>query len=925
MNKDSKTWSLGLYGAHRKVKWTKWIAKKVDSLKNQIAVPLETLQILAGADIKATLSDMRQSLPSETGASVLKMLSDSGLKVSSSSVGPWVLMPYTRNLAYILREKPFDQLKVLLNIHDSPASANQNKRAALWGLGGTGKTQIAIHYAYWLLVQEPKTSIFWVHASSEARFQESFDQIGKMLGVPGLEDPSQDSKLLVRKKLMTVAVGPWLMIVDNADDNDLMYSGPNLARYLPTCSHGRIVATTRDREIAISMATIRGAIEIPKMEPNECEQLVNIMLSTTDFDEKDKEDAKRLGQILDYLPLAISQAAAYIEVKSLDIHTYLQIYEQKKIEMLSTKFESPGREDSEVPNAVVATWKLSLESIQGKDPRAVDMLSLMAFYDRQGIPGTLLQEGIGDLSTFVEPRSILINFSLIKCNKKADTYEIHRLVHMVIRSWVHEQGQSKEDNIAKHALKIVNSAFPEDILDKWVDCVPLVPHGRAVLQYKSTFLSSDQALERASLLHKMAKYLLEAGEFSAARDMEEEAMNLRTAQCGTNHPATLACMRNLALIYQRQGRNDEAERLLVQDAETMIRLFGWEEKETLASLAQLAQLCLATNRPYAASRLFSKVIHAPSAGGRQSKMDPRRRFRILLDLATSYASEGRLRAAEESILKVMEELETTHRISDFESIRAMVDLAGVYAAQDKWDVAENLWTSATLSNQLSSVAHPLAFHAMSCLGRAYSLNNRLKEGEDLQVKVLLWSKATFGSVHVETQRAAKDLAQTYYRSGQETLARNLELEILKAGAETFKDIPVGLERRSFERLVLPLGHHRILRSLMACDLELLKKASSGLLSRDSIIVLLHGPPGSGKTTTAYASAEFSKKPIVPLLWGNIGLPIREIKDNLEFYARLSRNHKCILFLDNGDALVSFKSKGNPYLSQINSSKFAKLW
>jgi hypothetical protein len=93
-----------------------------------------------------------------------------------------------------------------------------------------------------------------------------------------------------------------------------------------------------------------------------------------------------------------------------------------------------------------------------------------------------------------------------------------------------------------------------------------------------------------------------------------------------------------------------------------------------------------------------------------------------------------------------------------------------------------------------------------------------------------------------------------------------------------------------------------------------------------------------------ALAEFSKKPLVPLLWGkfsswslylflfandvnggNIGLPIREIKDNLEFYARLSRNHKCILFLENGDALVSFKSRGNPYLSQINSGKFPKLW
>ena len=471
------------------------------------------------------------------------------------------------------------------------------------------------------------------------------------------------------------------------------------------------------------------------------------------------------------------------------------------------------------------------------------------------------------MRTFVEPRSILINFSLIKCNKKADIYELHRLVHMVIRSWVHEKGHSKEDEIAQHALKNVNSAFPEDILDKWANCVGLVPHGRAVLQYKSTSPSSGQAFERASLLHKMAKYLLEAGEYNAAKDMEEEAMNLRTAQCGTKHPDTLASIRNLALIYQRQGRNDEAERLLVQDTETMIRLFGWDHEDTLASLAQLAQLCLATNRPHWATRLFSRAIRAPAARDGQSIMNPRRRFRILLDLATSFALEGKLRAAEKSILNVVEELKTMYGTSDLESIRAMIDLAGVYAAQDKWAAAEDLWTNATLSNQLSSVAHPLAFHAMSRLGRAYSLSNRLKEGEDLQLKVLLWSKATFGPAHVETQRAAKDLAQTYYRSGQGPLAKILELEILKAGAgkqygqlnsmrrrlrvaETFKDTPVGWEGRSFDSLVLPMWHKEILQSSMVCDLELLKKATAGSLSRDSILILVHGPPGCGKTTTA---------------------------------------------------------------------------
>jgi hypothetical protein len=86
----------------------------------------------------------------------------------------------------------------------------------------------------------------------------------------------------------------------------------------------------------------------------------------------------------------------------------------------------------------------------------------------------------------------------------------------------HEQGHSKEDNIVKN----VNSTFPEDISDKWANCVALVPHGQAVLQYESSSSSSDQAFKRASLLHKMAKYLLEVREYNAAKDTEEQAMNL---------------------------------------------------------------------------------------------------------------------------------------------------------------------------------------------------------------------------------------------------------------------------------------------------------------------------------------------------------------------------------------------------------------
>lgn len=239
--------------------------------------------------------------------------------------------------------------------------------------------------------------MFWIYAATADRFHQSFRRLAQKLGIS--DDQVEDAKLsgLVCDRLVADSMRQWLMIIDNADDIDMFYgtkdqcSLKGLAQYIPKCSHGSVLITTRNKQLAVEFG---GTIQIPELTELESAEFVKKKLELSDT--KAAEQSKEIHMLTDqlgHLPLALVQATAFIQRNSSKIKDYLEIYEKSEdrmIKLLSQEIKS-SEIDSRSLRAVSTTWTISFDQITNKRPSATHLLSLMAFLDRQGIPKSLLR------------------------------------------------------------------------------------------------------------------------------------------------------------------------------------------------------------------------------------------------------------------------------------------------------------------------------------------------------------------------------------------------------------------------------------------------------------------------------------------------------------------------------------------------------
>ncbi|KAK2038456.1 hypothetical protein LZ31DRAFT_608634 [Colletotrichum somersetense] len=324
---------------------------------------------------------------------------------------------------------------------------------------GQKKTQVAIAFSYWVRDNYSDVSVFWVHAASPDRFRQAFASIAEECRITGYDDSKPDVPMLVRRWLEKKERGRWVMIIDNADDKELFFpsesatanasketsvqSSSRLGDYLPECAHGSILITTRDKKAASRFSQGKPSIiEIDKMDQSETGQLLQKMLGK----EASLEEAASLSARLEYLPLALVQAAAFIQENSISISKYLQLLDESDetlVDQLSEPFDTVGR-DSDVPNEVTATWIVSFDQIRKRDILASEILSFICLLDRQAIPekyitvycnkryAGLQQHGIGEVT---KAMGTLKAFSFVT-ESKDNTLDMHRLVQLVTRKWL---------------------------------------------------------------------------------------------------------------------------------------------------------------------------------------------------------------------------------------------------------------------------------------------------------------------------------------------------------------------------------------------------------------------------------------------------------------------------------------------------------
>ncbi|KAH8691416.1 putative kinesin light chain [Talaromyces proteolyticus] len=467
-------------------------------------------------------------------------------------------IPFERDLKFVPRVTAMTRLQMLIT--------NQ-KKAGLAGMGGVGKSQLAIELCYDLKERDPAQHIIWIYASTAARIEQAYMSIAKNMQLPGWDDPACDTMKLVCEWLNDESNGKWLLVLDSADDLDVFFATTprsqtvgkqgNLARYIPNGSHGSLVVTSRDRRVCQRMLGNDSVIEIGPMTESESTQFLASILPSPQNSLTDEIHA--LATTLDNIPLAMSQAAAFISENRLEITEYHQLLIPDEFGPLDVLDEdlSERRRDSTAHSSIFQTWKISFDFISNSQPRASKLLALMAMLDRQDIPKLLLQDDDEKPLVFHKALGTLQAFALVAQQQRTQSFSMHRLVQLATLRWLHTKGEQRHYKTT--ALTRLAQRFPKGLYETQEYCAALASHARLVLSYED--VADSNKLDSAMLLQNLASFEIMQGRLYEARNYQKRCISIRETLLGISHISTLECMRDLACNLRDIAEFKEAENL----------------------------------------------------------------------------------------------------------------------------------------------------------------------------------------------------------------------------------------------------------------------------------------------------------------------------------------------------------------------------
>ena len=609
------------------------------------------------------------------------------------------------------------------------------------------KSQIALEYAYRERRRSASISVFWVHAGNAARFVQSYKRIASEFQIPGRDDLQSDVLQLVRDWLEGKYNCRWLMIVDNVDDRNMFFdtltdAGKALREYIPQSSRGSILYTTRNRDIGMDLALDRAPITVPSMDAQEAQALLGQRLIA----ETPETEQLELLEELVYLPMAIAQAAAFMTKRRKSVAEYIKHYrgsESTRIRLLGQRFNYHGREARSL-DSVVTTWWISFNYIKTENPRAAELLSIMSFLDRQGIPFSLL---IGDEENefeFQEAMGLLEAFSLVTLDTHRRECNVHGLVTVAVRAWLSEH-ENKRAAIAAQVLETVSERFPTGLFGSWSTCSIYFPHAEKVLS-SSVGVQATSLHARASLLLRMSTFLGEQGKYEASELRAVESMEIFERLYGSEHPETLFAIKIYAVTMTRRGRYQRAVHLHRQVLKSREKVLGIDHPATLESLNVLGN-----NLQQLGHYKEAEEIH------RRELMEKQ---------------------------KFLEEQPEDSGMQE-DIIVAMNNVACVLSHQRRFMEAEQLHRQALHKGELLvGRLHPNVLITRGKLARTVGDQNRLDEAEQMYDSLAKDWLQLLGERHPRTLIAQSNLAGVLARQGNDQKADDIYREALRIYQET---------------------------------------------------------------------------------------------------------------------------------------------
>lgn len=624
-------------------------------------------------------------------------------------------IPYPRNPYFTGRKKILEQLHEQLLQQTSVAITQVE---AISGLGGIGKTQTAVEYAF-LHFHDEKTYeyVFWVNAETETNISVDFAALADQLALPSGKG-KLDEKILVMKAWLANHTA-WLLIFDNADTPSL------LEPWIPNNPEGKILITSRASvflEIGISSSFA--------LEPMSTTEGTEMLFRRTGYEETESERAAaaELNEELGGLPLALEQASAYMRKQRMSIQEYLIFYRKRGFSGALKKKAKPKH----YPESVFRTWQLNFNAVKKESIESTYLLHFSSFLAPDDIPYRIFTHAsscLGEtlatvfdndedeedrLFTLKELLEPLSQYSLIGWNYQRPYYSIHRLVQAVIRD---QMNQSTTERWTAQAIEVLIAAYPGEEFKYWDICSDLLPHWLMVSE-QTTAESESLAL----LNHYAGWYLNEQGDYNKAENLYQKALSMRKNLLGSEHIATATTTTNLSTLYFDRSLYQEAEKLCIEALSIRRKLLGDENIHVAGSIHNLAECYRLQGRYEEAEPLFEES----------------------LDLRKQLLGDEHPDAA-----------------------LSLNNLAGIYIVQKRYSDAEQLLQEALMiRSQCLGEGHPDTLSTLNNLAECYRHQGRYSEAEPLFEKALKSYRQLWGNEHSNVALCLNNIANCIDEQGR---------------------------------------------------------------------------------------------------------------------------------------------------------------
>jgi tetratricopeptide (TPR) repeat protein len=675
--------------------------------------------------------------------------------------------------AFVGRKEDIQLLEKRLRV------ADRRQICVLHGLGGLGKTQLAIEYAR--AHRQKYSSVFWLDGATEESLVQSIVRNAKR--IPGMDADvqrtkfaeSKDQALQILRWFSLEGNNRWLLIYDNVDKTSFR-AGKNdseslaaydITDYLPDGDAGSVVITTRLSRLTVlgeslqlrklnaeeslvmleevSKKRFRQEIgdfrksrsrEIDDFRKDRSEIDSNRKRSETDDPKKSQtsipSEVSTLLNKLDGLPLALTLAGTHLQVMS--ITDYLELYDDCWESLHSEEIHDYPR------RTIATTWLVSFKHIEAVDKPAATLLKIWGFLDNRDIWYELLGQKISKLS-FFKTMKLLLDHSLIEQAESTSSYGIHSVVH----EWIKSHWSDVQNFLG--AVACVGRAVPDsDSPEHWNLKQRLLPHADRLMEKlkrdgttmypKETIVNLDIGAAFSSL----GRLYTHQGRHSEAQYMYERAIDAFQVS-GREKVPLFETMDGMGTVFAYQGRNAEAEMMWLKAIEGLEKLVGTEHRSTLQAICNLGLL---------------------------------------------YAGCGRLSEAERELLRVLKVKQRIAGPDDPSTLNAANNLGLLYVEQGRLDEAEKLYHEQVRSAGTLGPNHRSVLTITKDLGRLYKRQGRFNEAEKMYSRALEGFTQTLGPGHLETIESVSNMGELLSNQGRFPEAERIYSQMLHSLQKSYK-------------------------------------------------------------------------------------------------------------------------------------------